>query len=321
MNSPYFLIIVSIVMFCMPIFAFGQSSQNIQIKADLTSIRQLATAIYKIDRNYDRVCGNIGKSQDPAIRKLLVTISTKGAKQIICGRPSAGTATGYAISLALNPTAGTPIYYCIDSKGYSVASAKNIYPTQTTCLKVPIISNIGASVINSTKLALATPSPTWGASPTPTPTWSPSPTVTPTPWVTSSPTPSGQPTPTQILIPTPTATLSPRPTPVITTTPTTVTAPGLKQRIFMRSLYVGTRGSDVKALQVFLNNHNTIIAPTGSGSKGLETQYFGNATKSALSKWQKENGLSVTGVLDNDSRQTVVLDGLTVLQYSSLQKK
>ena len=56
---------------------------------------------------------------------------------------------------------------------------------------------------------------------------------------------------------------------------------------FTRSLTLGSTGSDVKALQVFLNAHGYIVAPIGAGSPGNETTYFGNATKAALINFQE----------------------------------
>jgi hypothetical protein len=57
--------------------------------------------------------------------------------------------------------------------------------------------------------------------------------------------------------------------------------------IFTRSLTLGSTGSDVKALQVFLNDHGFTISSTGAGSPGNETTYFGNATKTSLIKFQE----------------------------------
>jgi peptidoglycan hydrolase-like protein with peptidoglycan-binding domain len=56
---------------------------------------------------------------------------------------------------------------------------------------------------------------------------------------------------------------------------------------FTRSLALGSTGSDVKALQVFLNAHGFTIALSGNGSSGHETIYFGPATKVALMKFQQ----------------------------------
>ena len=56
---------------------------------------------------------------------------------------------------------------------------------------------------------------------------------------------------------------------------------------FTRSLTLGSTGSDVKALQVFLNSQGFAISSSGAGSPGNETTYFGPATKTALMKFQE----------------------------------
>ncbi len=61
---------------------------------------------------------------------------------------------------------------------------------------------------------------------------------------------------------------------------------------FKRNLGLGSTGDDVKALQIWLNAHGYVIAKSGPGSPGKETTKLGNATKSALKKFQKEVGIS-----------------------------
>ena len=63
--------------------------------------------------------------------------------------------------------------------------------------------------------------------------------------------------------------------------------------VFKRTLKLGSKGSDVKALQQFLNNHGFKIAKTGVGSSGHETATFGSATAKALIKFQEANAAVV----------------------------
>jgi hypothetical protein len=60
---------------------------------------------------------------------------------------------------------------------------------------------------------------------------------------------------------------------------------------FTASLRYGTRHADVKALQQFLNARGYPIAVTGAGSSGNETDYFGYATKNAVTAFQKAQGI------------------------------
>lgn len=63
---------------------------------------------------------------------------------------------------------------------------------------------------------------------------------------------------------------------------------------FNTNLRVGNTGADVKALQQTLNARGFTVAAAGhAGSAGMETSYFGNATKNALIKWQDANASSV----------------------------
>jgi peptidoglycan hydrolase-like protein with peptidoglycan-binding domain len=53
----------------------------------------------------------------------------------------------------------------------------------------------------------------------------------------------------------------------------------------------------VQLLQKYLNTHGFPIAPSGVGSLGKETQYFGLATKAAVVKFQKAQGLVADGIV------------------------
>jgi hypothetical protein len=64
--------------------------------------------------------------------------------------------------------------------------------------------------------------------------------------------------------------------------------------VFTRNLTIGSKGSDVEALQHYLNTHgfSVVATPTYAGSLGYETQYFGVNTQAALAEFQKSVGIS-----------------------------
>ena len=55
---------------------------------------------------------------------------------------------------------------------------------------------------------------------------------------------------------------------------------------FTRNLAYDSTGEDVRQLQIFLNTHGHTVSTTGPGSQGNETTLFGQATQSALIKFQ-----------------------------------
>jgi len=72
---------------------------------------------------------------------------------------------------------------------------------------------------------------------------------------------------------------------------------------FTRNLTVGSTGTDVTNLQVFLNDNGSPVASTGPGSAGNEGTYFGAKTQQALAAWQKANNLPATGFFGAMTRQ------------------
>jgi peptidoglycan hydrolase-like protein with peptidoglycan-binding domain len=58
--------------------------------------------------------------------------------------------------------------------------------------------------------------------------------------------------------------------------------------VFTRDLKVGDRGADVKRLQQYLNQRGFLVATSGNGSLGHETELFGPGTAAALKKFQEK---------------------------------
>ena len=74
---------------------------------------------------------------------------------------------------------------------------------------------------------------------------------------------------------------------------TTGTASSVGAYTFNTNLTVGSKGVDVMNLQKVLNSSaDTMVAMTGAGSPGMETSFFGPATKAAVMKFQAKYGIS-----------------------------
>ena len=59
-----------------------------------------------------------------------------------------------------------------------------------------------------------------------------------------------------------------------------------------RDLHLGVSGEDVRLLQRILNSNGHAVSPSGPGSMGDETIYFGPATKTAVIRLQAARGIS-----------------------------
>ncbi len=74
--------------------------------------------------------------------------------------------------------------------------------------------------------------------------------------------------------------------PTIVNTETTKSTTSSKL-IFTRDLKIGDKGPDVKKLQQYLNQRGFIVAESGNGSLGNETELFGPGTAKALKAFQE----------------------------------
>ena len=80
----------------------------------------------------------------------------------------------------------------------------------------------------------------------------------------------------------------------------------LDRGLFNTDLSLGMTNADVLRLQQFLNTHGFIIAKSGSGSPGKETNVFGPATQKALAQYQSTYGLApATGFFGPETRAYV----------------
>ncbi len=143
---------------------------------------------------------------------------------------------------------------------------QTLSPTATTTYSASCTGTGGNST--DTITVNVSPQPT---TPTP-PTTPPQPTPTPPPPSTGS---GGAPAPTTPTQPTP----DPKPTTPTVSVPKPTSPEPTPKPTLTRTIYIGTKGSDVTELQNFLIS-------LGYLQSGLNTGYYGNSTKEAVQKYQ-----------------------------------
>ena len=65
--------------------------------------------------------------------------------------------------------------------------------------------------------------------------------------------------------------------------------------VLIANLAVGSRGTSVKQLQIFLNANGFTITSLGLGSPGQETEFFGRLTENAVQRFQTQYGIVSSG--------------------------
>jgi hypothetical protein len=77
--------------------------------------------------------------------------------------------------------------------------------------------------------------------------------------------------------------------------PSQTFAASITSTTFSENLQLWSKGTDVLALQQFLNNNGFVLAQSGVGSPEHETDVFGSRTYRALVRFQAAHGLQATG--------------------------
>lgn len=100
----------------------------------------------------------------------------------------------------------------------------------------------------------------------------------------------------------------------VATAPQKAVSPPSVLPLFTRTLKLGSRGTDVQALQVFLNTHGFRLREQGQGASGQEGLVYGSLTAKAVSKFQEAHASEVlapfqlkkgTGVFGTSTIQAV----------------
>lgn len=242
--------------------------------------------------------------------------------------PNASVGVPYSETLSASTATGGPFLWNINSgalpPGLSIDTGSTrdtiaLSGTPTTAGTFTFTVGVTNHVLAATQtyiITVAEASSTVTNAPSTTPTFSPAPAPITAPIPATIPTPIAAPAPTNT--PTaPTATASSA-TPdelraeldqlttqlaqlenevasrgsVLGATTLGATTANCGSATFCRDLTIGSQGSDVHALQAFLNANGAPLAQSGPGSLGEETDYFGSLTKAALAQWQAANSIS-----------------------------
>jgi hypothetical protein len=78
----------------------------------------------------------------------------------------------------------------------------------------------------------------------------------------------------------------------------------------------GTKRKEVKLIQEYLNSSGFIVAVSGPGSPGKETEIFEDLTEAAVKKWQKNNGLKDDGIVGRNTWNAMGLSTTDLVEQS-----
>ncbi|MEK7145032.1 MAG: peptidoglycan-binding domain-containing protein [Patescibacteria group bacterium] len=208
--------------------------------------------------------------------------------------------------LSANTATGQTAYTC-DSSGSSIkyvpttAGTVTIAPSATLCSSASGNSTGGSTSSNTSSSSSGSSSGSSAAASTPaatTPAVTTTPTTTTTQTTTTSTTPASGLSVSQVQsildvlasFEVDAATMASVKAALEGTSTGSATSAAV--RVFKSNLTTGSLGSEVKALQEFLNARGYTVSASGAGSPGNETTRFGAATKAALIKYQKAKGIT-----------------------------
>lgn len=100
------------------------------IKSNLANTRAQAEMIYDTDNDYDAVCGANSVAQNATIASMIASANSSSGSTAVCGKPTSGVASAWAISSPLKSTTG---HWCVDSTGASRGISAAIAITVVVC--------------------------------------------------------------------------------------------------------------------------------------------------------------------------------------------